>query len=106
MRVRITVWLTSGSVSSRPQRRRRGGEGRHARRHVVGDAERVQPAHLLGDRAVERRIAGVDARHVLAAACACRHLGDDLVEVSGAVSMTRAPGGASATTSRGTSEPA
>ncbi len=63
------------------QRRRRRGEGRHARRHVVGDAERVEAPHLLGDRAVDRGIAGMDARHVLPLFMRALDLGDDLVEM-------------------------
>jgi hypothetical protein len=65
VRVRITVWLTSGMVSSRPSAAAAAKAG-NARRHVVGNAER-QPSDLLGDRPIERRVAGMDARHLLAA---------------------------------------
>ena len=50
------------------QRRRGGGERGHAGDDVVGHAERVQPAHLLGHRAVDRRVAGVQPGDVVAAA--------------------------------------
>ena len=39
-----------------------------------------EPADLLGDGAVERRVAGMHPRDVLAAFMRRRHLGDDLVE--------------------------
>ena len=78
-----------GSVSSVLSSGRGGREGRHARRHVVGNAERVEPAHLLGDRAIDRGIAGMDARHVLAVrACAASICATISSEVSGAVSTT------------------
>ncbi len=64
-----------------PRRGGGGGEGRHARGDRPGDAQRVEPADLLGDGAVERRIAGVDAGDVVAGGMGGRDLGDDLVEV-------------------------
>ena len=85
-------YLRQGQLAA--QSGRRGGEGRHAGRHVVGDAERVEPPHLLGDRAVERRVAGMDARDVSAAACAAAISAMISSSVSGAVSTTRAPAGA------------
>ena len=45
-----------------------GGEGRHAGRQRVGNAEPVQPAKLLGERAVDGKIARVQPRHVVARA--------------------------------------
>ena len=61
----------------------RGGEGGHARRHVIGNAERIEAAHLLGNGAIERGIAGVDARHVLAFVMRGLDVADDFVEVHG-----------------------
>jgi hypothetical protein len=66
-----------------PQGRGGRGIGRHAGRHVVGDAEILQPADLLGDRAVERGVAGMDPRDVLARLVGLAHLLDDLIERHG-----------------------
>ncbi len=43
---------------------------------------------------------------ILAAFMGCHHVGDDLVEMHGAVSLTSASSGAALTISSGTSEPA
>ena len=43
-----------------------GGEGGHAGGDVIVNAELVEPAHLFGDGAIDRRIAGMDAGHVVA----------------------------------------
>ena len=48
---------------------------------VVGDARGVQPAHLLGHRAVDRRVAGVQPRHVVAGLVRRDQLERDRVEV-------------------------
>ena len=61
----------------------RGGEGRHARRQRIGDAERVELAQLLADRAPHREIAGMKPRHVLARAMGGHELGHDLIEAHG-----------------------
>ena len=50
------------------EQRRGGGIGRHAGNDLVGDPQRIEPAHLLGDGAIERGIAGMDARDILALA--------------------------------------
>ena len=42
-----------------------GGEGRHARRQRIGDAAPLEPAQLLGERAADREVARMQARHVL-----------------------------------------
>jgi hypothetical protein len=65
----------------RRQGGRRCGEGGHAGRHVVSDLQRVQPAHLLGDRAIERRVAGMDPGDIVALFVGGLHLGDDLVQM-------------------------
>ena len=83
MRVRITVCVTLGQRQLDAERGRGGGEGRHARRQVIGDAERIEPAHLLGDGAVERDVARMDARHIEPVGVRGSHLGDDLVERQG-----------------------
>jgi hypothetical protein len=68
----------------RAERSGGGGESRHARRQVVGDAERVEPPHLLADRAIEREIAGMDTGDVEVLRVRRLHLRDDLVEGEGA----------------------
>ena len=78
------------------ERRGGGGEGRHARGHVVVDAERAQAARLLGDRAVERGVARVHPRDVQALADAARSISAMIASrSSGAVSITRGGTGAS-----------
>ena len=62
------------------QRRGRRGERRDARRDVPGDAELVEAARLLAERAVDREVAGVQARDVIAALVRRAQLLDDLVE--------------------------
>ena len=57
-----------------------GGEGRHARRQRVGDAAPLEPAQLLGERAADREVAGMQPRHVLAGRVRRHELGLDLVE--------------------------
>ena len=54
-----------------------------ARHHLVGDAQLVEPPHLLGDGPVQARVAAVDAGHVLARGVRVRHMSDDLVQVQG-----------------------
>ena len=83
VRVRITVWAIFGQGELGLEGGGGGGEGGNAGRHVIGDAEPVEPAHLLGDGAIERGIAGVDAGHVLALRMGGLDLGDDLVERHG-----------------------
>ena len=51
-----------------------GGEGRHAGRQRVGDAAPLEPAHLLGHGAQDRKVAGMEPRHVLALLHAPRHI--------------------------------
>ncbi len=65
------------------QGRRGGREGRHAGGDRPGDAERVEAADLLGDGAVERGVAGMDAGNVLALGVGGLDLGHDLVEMHG-----------------------
>ena len=48
------------------KRRRGGRERRHAGRHGVGNARRVETAKLLAHRAPDRQIARMQARHVVA----------------------------------------
>ena len=62
------------------ERRGGGGEGRHARRQRVGNAAPLEPAQLLGERAVDREVARMQARHVLAGRVRRDELGLDLVE--------------------------
>src|SRR5688572_31773119 len=38
----------------------RGSECRHARRNVIGYSQLIELAHLLGDGAIERWVAGMD----------------------------------------------
>ena len=57
------------------------GKGRHARHHFVVDTERIEPPHLLGHRAIDRRIARMHPRHILTGFMGCFHIGNDLVEM-------------------------
>ena len=54
-----------GERELQPQAGGRGSEGGDAGGDGPGDAEGVEAAALLGDGAVERRVAGVDAGNVL-----------------------------------------
>jgi hypothetical protein len=59
----------------------RGREGRHARRGAIGDGERIEPAHLFAGRAPDRKVAGMQPRHILPGLMGGGHLGDDRVEI-------------------------
>ena len=63
------------------ERRRCRRVGRHAGGHVVSDAEAVEAAHLLGNRTVERGIAGMEPRDLVAVCRRLLHLGYDGVEI-------------------------
>ena len=108
VRVSTTVCATPGSVSSRAERRGGGGEGRHARRHRVGDAERVEPADLLAHRAPDRQIARMQPRDVLPRVMRGDDLGHDGVERRAARCSTiaRTRRAVRQDLRRGTSEPA
>ena len=56
------------------------GVGRYARGDVVADSELDQPADLLADGAVERRIAGVHASDALPRLVSFAHARDELVQ--------------------------
>ena len=56
------------------------GESRYARDDFVVDAQRIESAALLGQRAVERRVTGVQPRHVVAGGVGVGEFGDDLFE--------------------------
>ena len=85
----------------------RRGEGRNAGRQGIRNVKRIEAAKLLADGAVDREIAGMEPRHVLA-------FGDGpprtrpmiSSRLIGAVSTMRAPFGQRARMSRFTSEPA
>ena len=62
------------------QRSRCGGEGRDARSERIGNAERIEAAQLLADRAPHREIAGMEPRNVVAGAMRRLEFGDDLIE--------------------------
>ena len=62
------------------QRRGRGGERRNAGGQSVVDAKSIQPAHLLGDRAPYRQIAGMQPRDILTGGMRCGIFGLDLVK--------------------------
>ena len=72
-----------GKRELRLQRGGHCGEGGHARCYVIGDAELVETADLLGDGAIERGVARVDARHVLALRVGGLDLRDDLIQRHG-----------------------
>ncbi len=57
-----------------------GGESGNARRQRVGNAAAFQPAELLGERAENRQVARLQARHVEALVVRRHELGLDLVE--------------------------
>ena len=63
-----------------PQRRGRGGEGRNARRHGVGNAEPVEPAELFAHRAPDREVARVQPGDIHSRFVGGADLPDDLVE--------------------------
>ncbi len=65
------------------ERRRGGGERRHARRQRIGNAVPLEPAKLLGERAVDREVAGMQPRDVLAGGVGAHELRLDLVERHG-----------------------
>ena len=60
-----------------------GGEGRHAGGYVIGNAKCVEPAHLLGDRTVKRRVARMQPGDVKTLFVRFGTVGDDLVERQG-----------------------
>ena len=62
------------------QRGSGSGKGRDAGGHVVGDAERLETTDLLGNRAVQRRIAGMDSGDISAPGVRRLDLADDLIE--------------------------
>ncbi|KGW79257.1 precorrin-4 C11-methyltransferase domain protein [Burkholderia pseudomallei MSHR2990] len=63
------------------ERRCARGRRGHAGHDLVRNPERGEPADLLADRAVERRIAGMHARDVLPLAVRAREQRDDFVEI-------------------------
>ena len=83
MRVSTTDCATPGSVSSRPRVGGRGGEGRHAGRQRVGDAQGIEPPQLLADRAPDREIAGLQPRHILPCLVGAHEFRHDRVEIEG-----------------------
>jgi hypothetical protein len=76
--------LRDGELAA--DRGRRRGEGRHAGGERVGNAEPLEPADLLRHRAVEREVAGVEARHVDPRACAATNSASIWSSVTDAVS--------------------
>ena len=58
-----------------------GCEGRNARRHIIGNLQLIEAAHLLGNCSVQGRIARMNPGHVLAFGISGLDLGDDLVEM-------------------------
>lgn len=83
VRVRTTDWATPGSVSSRRRLRGRGGEGRHAGRERIRDAESIEPPQLLADRAPDREVARLKSCHILALLMSADHFADDRIEIEG-----------------------
>ena len=63
-----------------PNRGGSGGKGRHARRQRIGNAAPLEPAQLLGERAIDREVARLEPRHVVARRMRRHELGLDLVE--------------------------
>ena len=81
VRVRTTDCAISGSVSSSPRLAAAAAKAGTPGVMVQGMPEGVEAAALLGDGAVERRVAGVDAGHVLVPGGRFVDHGNDLVEV-------------------------
>ena len=81
VRVRITVWAISGSVSSAFSRAATPAKAGTPGYYVVVYAEGIEAPHLLGDGAVEGGIAGMHARHILACRVGLLHLLDDEIEM-------------------------
>ncbi len=106
MRVSTTLCASSGTVNSQSQCGGGGREGRHAGGERERDAVSFEPAQLLGERAVDRKIAGMQPRHVMAGLVRRHELSLDLVErqrrgVDDAGAVRAVP-----RSSRGTIEPA
>ena len=80
-RLRVTVWATPGTVSSRPSDGRGGRECRNAGDDLVADTPLVESAALFGQRAVERRVTGVQPGDVVARGVGVGELIDDLVQI-------------------------
>ena len=70
MRVSTTLCATSGTVSSRPSAADGGGERGHTGRERIGNCAPLEPAQLLGQRAVDGEVAGMKPRHIEPASCA------------------------------------
>ena len=62
------------------QRGRGGGKSRHAGRERVRDAAAVKPPQLLGERRIDRQIAGLKPRHVVAGSMRRGEFGLDVIE--------------------------
>ena len=62
-------------------RRRHRDIGWHARYDRVGDGQRIEPAHLFGDRAIERRVARMYAGHAPACRMRVCHQRHDRVQI-------------------------
>ena len=65
------------------ENRRRRCKGGDSGSHVIGNAECVQTPHLFRNRPVNRGIARMHPRHVLALGVGVFHFSDDLVKVHG-----------------------
>ena len=79
-RVSTTLCATSGTVSSQSKRGGGGRESRHAGRERIRDAAPGEAAKLFGERRVDRQIAGMKPRHIVAGGVRRDELGFDLVE--------------------------
>ena len=77
----MMVWRDFGQRQLGGEAGGGAGEGGHAGDDLVGDAERIEAAHLFGDGAIDRGIAGMDAGDVLARVMGGGDLGDDLIEM-------------------------
>ena len=94
MRVSTTLCATSGTVSSRPSTAAAAAKAGTPGVTRVGDAEPLEPADLLGERAVDRQVAGMQPRHVeLVLGARATNSASISSSDIGAVSTMRAPGG-------------
>ena len=55
-------------------------ESRYTRYYFVVDTQRVESAALFGERAVERRVTGVQPRHIMPGGVGVGEFGDDLIQ--------------------------
>ncbi len=81
MRVSTTLCATSGTVSSVPSAAAAAAKAGTPGRERIGNAVPLEPAQLLGERAVDRQVPGVQPRDILTRRMGAHELRFDLVEI-------------------------